>query len=131
MIDGDGFITLTGRKKNLIILSNGENVSPEELEMNLTRDSAVKEALVYEEDGRIVAEVYPDEKRKGDAAYFEKLRNRVNKDRPPYKRIAQITLADHEFVKNTSMKILRHKNVPAAGKKTRAADVEKTETAAR
>ncbi|MBR0142592.1 MAG: AMP-binding protein [Clostridia bacterium] len=131
MIDGDGFITLTGRKKNLIILSNGENVSPEELEMNLTRDSAVKEALVYEEDGRIVAEVYPDEKRKGDAAYFEKLRNRVNKDRPPYKRIAQITLADHEFVKNTSMKILRHKNVPAAGKKTRAADEEKTETAAR
>ena len=131
MIDGDGFITLTGRKKNLIILSNGENVSPEELEMNLTRDSAVKEALVYEEDGRIVAEVYPDEKRKGDAAYFEKLRNRVNKDRPPYKRIAQITLADHEFVKNTSMKILRHKNVPAAGKKTRAADEEMTETAAR
>ena len=116
--DEDGFITLTGRKKDLIILSNGENVSPEELEMNLTRDSAVKEALVYESGGRIVAEIYPEEKRKGDTAYFEKLRNKVNKDRPPYKRIAQITLVDHEFIKNTNRKILRHKNIPGTRAET-------------
>ncbi len=116
-VDGDGFITLTGRKKNLIILSNGENISPEELEMNLTRDSGVAEALVYASEGKIVAEVYPDEKHRGDAAYFEKLRNKVNKGRPPYKRIAQIVTVDHAFIKNTNMKILRHKNLPGSGEK--------------
>lgn len=45
-LDGDGFLTLTGRKKNLIILSNGENVSPEELETAFSRDSGVREVLV-------------------------------------------------------------------------------------
>ncbi|MCR5543184.1 MAG: AMP-binding protein [Eubacterium sp.] len=112
-VDEDNFIFLTGRAKNLIILSNGENISPEELELNLQRDDAVNEALVYDENGKIVAEVFPDEKHLGDVEYFEKLKNKVNKGRPIYKQITKIKLRDEEFIKNASMKIVRHKNIPA------------------
>lgn len=56
----DGFITLTGRKKNLIILSNGENISPEELEADFLKDMAVSEIFVKERDGLLATEIYPD-----------------------------------------------------------------------
>ena len=110
-IDKDGFITLTGRKKNLIILSNGENISPEELEMDLARDEAVQEVLVYDEQSKIVAEIFPDEEHKGDQAYFNALMDKVNKGRPLYKQIVRVKLRDEEFIKNASMKIIRHKNI--------------------
>lgn len=107
-LDADGFLTLTGRKKNLIILSNGENVSPEELEAALLLDEGVREALVYEREGMIVAELYPEETHMGDTAYFELLRQKVNKSQPVYKRIARVVLREKEFVKNSSMKIVRY-----------------------
>ena len=110
-VTDDGFIVLTGRKKNLIILSNGENISPEELEMDLTRDDGVAEALVYEEQSKIVAEIFPIEEHLGDEEYFEKLKDKVNKGRPLYKQIVRIKLRDTEFIKNASMKIVRHKNI--------------------
>ena len=128
-VDGNGFITLTGRKKNLIILSNGENVSPEELEMDLARDPAVQEVLVYDEDGKIVAKIYPVERRRGDTAYFEKLKNKVNRDRPVYKRIFRVILSDTEFVKNTTMKIVRYKNIPGASAPEGAAPAKEAEPA--
>ena len=110
-VDDDGFIILTGRKKNLIILSNGENISPEELEMDLARDEAVAEVLVYDEQSKIVAEIFPVEEHLGDVEYFEKLKDKVNKGRPLYKQIVRIKLRDEEFIKNASMKIVRHKNI--------------------
>ena len=111
-VDEDNFIYLTGRSKNLIILSNGENISPEELEQDIARDSAVEEVLVYDEGGKIVAEIYPDEAHRGDTAYFEKLKNKVNKGRPMYKQVAKVKLRDEEFIKNATMKIVRYKNIP-------------------
>ncbi len=110
-VDDDGFIVLTGRKKNLIILSNGENISPEELEMDIARDEAVSEVLVYDEQTKIVAEIFPDEDHRGDYEYFEKLKDKVNKGRPLYKQIVKIKLRDEEFIKNASMKIVRQKNI--------------------
>ena len=110
-VDEDGFIVLTGRKKNLIILSNGENISPEELEMDIARDPAVSEVLVYDEDAKIVAEIFPDEEHLGDKEYFEKLKDKVNKGRPLYKQITKVKLRDVEFIKNASMKIVRGKNI--------------------
>lgn len=115
-LDADGFLTLTGRKKNLIILSNGENVSPEELEVALALDEGVCEVLVYEQEGMIVAEIYPEKVHMGDEAYFERLRQKVNKDQPVYKRIARVVLRETEFVKNSSMKIIRYS---AGGKSER------------
>ncbi|MCR5213012.1 MAG: AMP-binding protein [Eubacterium sp.] len=113
-VDEDNFIFLTGRKKNLIILSNGENISPEELEGDILRDEAVQEALVYDENGKIVAEIFPVEEHFGDTAYFEKLKNKVNKGRPIYKQITRIKLREEDFVKNASMKIVRYKNIPGS-----------------
>lgn len=60
-IDG-GHIYITGRLKNLIILSNGENISPEELEKKFCDDPLIKEIVVYAENDRIVAEIFPDYK---------------------------------------------------------------------
>lgn len=109
-IDKDGFLTLTGRKKNLIILNNGENVSPEELENRLLAYPEVREALVCGQSGRITAEIYPDEAYAGDPEHFQSIIRQVNKGQPLYKQIASVRLRGTEFEKNTSMKIIRHKN---------------------
>ena len=111
-MDADGFLFLTGRTKNLIILSNGENISPEELENDFNRDPGVREALVYEQYGMIVAEIYPEEDHLGDEAYFQALKQKVNQGRPAYKQVARIVLRDEDFVRNTTKKIVRYKNVP-------------------
>ena len=59
-VDEDNYIFITGRKKNLIILSNGENISPEELENALGSHRIVKEILVSGEGDFIKAEIFPD-----------------------------------------------------------------------
>lgn len=113
-LDDEGFITLTGRCKNLIILSNGENVSPEELEADFLKYDEVQEVLVYEENGIIIAEIYPDEeyrKKIGDEnlqEHFDKIRKEVNSKRPLYKQVGKVKLRESEFEKNTSKKILRY-----------------------
>lgn len=107
-LDEEGFLTLTGRKKNLIILSNGENVSPEELEAAFAREDGVREVLVYERERRIVAEIYPEENRMGDEVYFSKLLQKVNQKFPAHKRVAKVILRGEEFAKNSSMKIVRY-----------------------
>lgn len=112
-VDDEDFIFLTGRKKNLIILSNGENISPEELEQNIARDPGVQEVLVYDENSKIVAEIFPTEEYLGNEEYFEALKDKVNKGRPIYKQITKVRLREEEFIKNASMKIIRHKNIPS------------------
>ena len=56
----DNFVYITGRKKNLIILANGENVSPEEIENQIAKADLVKEIIVRETDKVIQAEIFPD-----------------------------------------------------------------------
>lgn len=113
-LDEDGFLTLTGRCKNLIILSNGENISPEELEADFLKYDEVQEVLVYEEKGIIIAEIYPDEEYKKKIEdeslqeYFDKICKEINSKRPLYKQVAKVRLRDCEFEKNTSKKILRY-----------------------
>ncbi len=107
-IDSEGFLFMVGRKKNLIVLSNGKNVSPEELEDKLSRIDYVKEVLVYEENNKIVAEFflneedYPDArgKIKGDV-------NEFNKRMPLFKNIGKVKVRDDEFPKTTTLKIVR------------------------
>lgn len=117
-IDKDGFLTLTGRKKNLIILSNGENISPEELETDFQKDEAVQEVLVYEKEGKIIAEIFPNEEffctLHGDntgentKTYLNELCKKVNRGRPLYKQVHAVIIRDAEFPKNSSKKILRY-----------------------
>ena len=59
-VDDENFLYLTGRKKNLIILSNGENVAPEEIERMFEDETIVEDILVFEENDTITAEIYPN-----------------------------------------------------------------------
>lgn len=112
-VDEDNFVYITGRRKNLIILANGENVSPEELENELSRSELVKEILVREKDKVIEAEIFPDyeyakKKRIKDIeARLQQIIDDFNKDMPVYKRIYSLIVREEEFVKTPSKKIKR------------------------
>ena len=113
---------VTGRIKNLIILSNGKNVYPEELECDIQGVWGVNEVVVYQgvcknnpEKELIVAEIYPDYdafKAKGIEdirGYFAKEIKKINDRNVAYKFIGRVKLRTEEFPKNTSRKITRFK----------------------
>ncbi len=112
-VDEDGFVYLTGRKKNLIITKNGENVSPEELENALSTNRLVGEILVRENNGVIEAEIYPDQdyvKKKKVKNIREKLQEVIdeyNRTAAPQKKIYSLVVRDQEFEKTTTRKIKR------------------------
>lgn len=105
-IDEDGFVFITGRKKNIIILDNGKNVYPEELEYLIGRIEGVNEVLVYAEDGFITAEIYAE-----DMSLKEKItdaiKNELNPSVAQYKQIHKIKFRESEFEKTTTKKIKR------------------------
>ncbi len=121
-IDEDGTLFITGRKKNLIILSNGKNVYPEEIENELISIPGLLEIVVYEGQSRrgqahnaIVAEIFPDKdycEKNGitdAAAYFKPFIDEYNRGAVAYKKIAQLKIRREEFPKNTLRKIMRFK----------------------
>ncbi len=108
-IDNEGFLFITGRKKNLIILGNGKNISPEEIEEKLVKIDFVKECLVYEEDGVIAAEFFLDEDNYPNAkALINSAVNKYNSESAISKRIGKIKTRDTEFPKTTTLKIKRN-----------------------
>jgi long-chain acyl-CoA synthetase len=108
-LDGDGFLFITGRKKNLIMLSNGKNVSPEELETALLRIGYIQEALVYADGDTITAEVYLDNKRFPNCTtQLEQDIEALNLTLPSYKHINKTMIRETEFPKTTTKKI-KHK----------------------
>lgn len=123
-LDKDGFLYITGRKKNVIVTSNGKNIFPEELETYLGRNPFVKESVVvgipnaHKKDYDIVAVIVPDAAHFAevhgedctDAQIHEELAGavaEVNELVQPYKRIDLLIRRDAEFEKNTSKKIKR------------------------
>ncbi len=119
---GDRILYITGRFKNIIILSNGKNVYPEEIEAALSATPGLVDIVVYEGQSRrgiafntIVAEIYPDKTfldEKGitdPKAYFQKFVNEYNKTAVPYKKVGLVKVREDEFPKNTLRKILRRK----------------------
>lgn len=112
-VDEDNFVYLTGRKKNLIILANGENVSPEELENELSSSELVKEILVRDKEHVIEAEIFPNydyakKKRIKDIrAELQSIIDSFNEKLPMYKRIHSLIVRETEFDKTPSKKIKR------------------------
>lgn len=123
--DDEDFIYITGRKKNVIIASNGKNVFPEELEYLLSKNPYVAESMVWGADDEkgditIVASIRPDEEEVAEAIGEEKAKDdeaikellwkevdRINADLPLFKKIKKISVRREEFEKNTSKKIKR------------------------
>ena len=111
-IDKNGFLFVTGRQKNLIILSNGENVSPEEIEQYVERIPEVSEVVVYEDDHNIVAEVFPEESdlsRDEMEKVLQKRIDKMNKTLPNHKHVQRLKVRDTEFEKTATKKIKRYK----------------------
>lgn len=117
--DKDGFLYITGRKKNVIVLKNGKNIYPEELEGYLSKIKYVQECLVTAkneglEQTAIQAELFLDQElieseRIEDAeAFVSKEIEKLNDTLAYYKRITNVSYRDTEFNKTTSRKIKRH-----------------------
>lgn len=116
-IDEDRFVFITGRKKNLIILANGENVSPEELENKFNGWLPAKELMVYSQDGKIILEVFPNEEVlqamqiTDFKPVLEEKVAQINSTLPLYKQIHHVIIREEEFEKTASRKIKRKYNV--------------------
>ncbi len=106
-IDERGYIFLTGRKKNVIILGSGENVSPEELEAKLNQCPDVTESLIREENGKIGALVWCGETGEAKQAAVQSYVTELNRTLPLYKRIAAVHLAEGPLPRNAAGKLLR------------------------
>lgn len=123
-IDKDGFVYITGRKKNVIVTKNGKNIFPEEIETYLNRAPIVAESMVYgidmpDGDVQIAVQVLPDfEVAKnilGEAYTKEQLQKAVeeavkgvNDSLQGYKRVAKVIVREEDFEKTTTKKIKRH-----------------------
>lgn len=119
-LDEDGYLFITGRSKSVIVLENGKNVFPEEIEEYLANIPGISECVVVgrkDTDGETIlltAVIYPD------VAYYEGKNvaemkkelaaqiNALNKKLPSFKHIRKVDLVDREFEKTTSKKIKRH-----------------------
>ena len=105
-LDKSGYLYVVGRIKHLIVLSNGKNVSPEELEEKIKLIPGVMENAVYDCAGKIVAEIFADREPGPEAEAGIRLAvSEMNRSLPRYKRIGLVKFRDTEFPKTTTMKI--------------------------
>ena len=103
-MDEEGFYYITGRKKNLIILASGENVSPEELEKKLALCPAITECIVKEKGQKICAVIYcPEDKQEEVRAFITE----VNRSLTLYKRISAVEFTVEPLPRNALGKLLR------------------------
>lgn len=125
-IDKDGYIFISGRKKFVIVLKNGKNIYPEELETLLNKIEGIKESFVYgkpEEDGdyKICSKIVYDEEIVQEVfgtAEEEKIKEliwqevkKVNKTMPAYKYIREISITKEDLIKTTTQKIKRFEEI--------------------
>ena len=114
-MDDDGYLYINGRIKNLIILSNGENISPEEIENKLSLYPLIDEVIVAGDEKGLTAKIYPDQdiiaKKKMSSEKVEKelqtILDEYNRSQPTYRRIVHLVVRENPFIRNTTKKILR------------------------
>lgn len=114
-MDEDGFLFINGRVKNLIILSNGENISPEEIENKLSLYALAGEVIVTGEDNGLTARIYPDQDvvaAKGLCeeeikAELQAFLDQYNKNQPTYRQITGLVVRKNPFIRSATKKIKR------------------------
>ena len=114
-VDEDGFLYITGRKKNIIVLSTGENISPDDLENQFTTLDILQDAMVYDEvvEGMniLVLEVYPrpmeKAKLKNADDYIMSELKKINAALPPHMRVTKIIIRTEDFERTPAMKKVR------------------------
>ena len=125
-IDKDGYIFISGRKKFVVVLKNGKNIYPEELETLVNKIEGVKESFIYgkpedEGDYKICAKIVYDKeiveeiygvfgKEKIKEALWQEIK-KVNKTMPAYKYIREITVTEDDLIKTTTQKIKRFEEI--------------------
>ena len=124
-IDKDGFIFITGRKKNVIVLQNGKNIYPEELEILINKVEGIKESMIYgmPEDGDLtisakvvydkndMKELYQLDSEEKIEAFINDEIKKINKTMPAYKYIRNVIVTEEELIKTTTLKIKRHEEM--------------------
>ena len=130
-LDEDEFLYLTGRKKDIIVLRNGKNVYPEEIEMLINQIPYVKESLVYQRgqsttDTMLCAKIVYDEDlientvgKKTKDEYKEEIWKQVkeiNKNLPVFKHVKRVEITTDEFDKTTTHKVKRYKELEKVSK---------------
>lgn len=127
-MDKDGFLYITGRSKNVIVTQNGKNIYPEEIELLLSKNSEIKECMVYgkevkgEKELTLTVRVIPNyeemEEKYGknldDEEVYKIIWNiikEVNKTLTSYKAIKKLEIKNDDFVKTTTMKIKRFEEI--------------------
>ena len=122
----DGYLYITGRKKNVIVQKNGKNIYPEELEILVGHIPGVKECIVYgkptrDDDLDVAVKIVYDENTIKDIIgyinkddiydYMKKHVAEINKNMPAFKHIRDIIVTDEELIKTTTAKVKRHEEI--------------------
>ena len=115
-IDEEGFLFITGRKKEIIVLPSGENISPAEIEAEFNALDCVQDSLVQEKDGALVIQILPRMTAltalgvQDVEQYIKDEVSKVNATLPSFKRVGKVTVRTSDFLRSPIMKILRDKN---------------------
>ena len=123
-IDEDGYIFICGRKKSVIVLKNGKNIFPEEMETLINKEDGVEESFIFGKpiskdpnDIKIFVKIVYnkesfEEKTENEIKeYFNEKIKSINKTMPHYKAIRGIIISDKPLIKTTTNKIKREKNL--------------------
>ena len=125
-IDKDGFIYISGRKKSVIVLNNGKNVFPEEIETLLNKVEGIKETFVFEKkeddgdvkvcveivyDKELIKELYNIEGEENIKEFLWDKVKEVNKLMPKYKYVREMVITEEPLIKTTPLKIKRHEEL--------------------